>query len=67
MPNTIGMSVPGASSLYGSPSVADQVAGKTEEERKKGSRNCRLRGNSRSVAVRLRLDMAPHSGPNRWP
>lgn len=35
MPNTIGMSVPGASSLYGSPSVADQVAGETEEERKK--------------------------------
>ena len=32
--NTIGMSVPGATSLY-PPSPADQVAGETEEERKK--------------------------------
>ncbi len=31
--NQIGMSVPGASSLMGSP--ADQVAGETEEQRKK--------------------------------
>jgi hypothetical protein len=34
MPNTIGMSVPGASSLF-PPSPADQVAGESEEERKR--------------------------------
>lgn len=34
MPN-IGMSVPGASSLYNAPSVGDQVAGETEEQRRK--------------------------------
>jgi hypothetical protein len=33
--NTIGMSVPGASSLMDQPSMADQVAGETEEERRK--------------------------------
>jgi hypothetical protein len=33
MPSQIGMSVPGASSLM--PSPADQVAGETEEQRKK--------------------------------
>lgn len=31
----IGMSVPGASSLMGAPSLADQVAGETEEQRRK--------------------------------
>jgi hypothetical protein len=31
----IGMSVPGASSLMGQPSLASQVAGETEEQRKK--------------------------------
>jgi hypothetical protein len=35
MPNTIGMSVPGASSLYSGASPADQVAGETEEERRR--------------------------------
>lgn len=36
MPTTnIGMSVPGASSLMGQPSLANQVAGETEEQRKK--------------------------------
>lgn len=34
MPNTIGMSVPGASSLMPQ-SPADQVAGETEEQRRK--------------------------------
>ena len=33
MPNTIGMSVPGASNLM--PSPADQVQGETEEQRRK--------------------------------
>jgi hypothetical protein len=33
MPNTIGMSVPGESSLM--PSLSDQVAGETEDERRK--------------------------------
>jgi hypothetical protein len=32
---TIGMSVPGASSLMDQPSLADQVAGETEEQRRK--------------------------------
>lgn len=31
----IGMSVPGASSLMDAPSMADQVAGETEEQRRK--------------------------------
>lgn len=31
----IGMSVPGASSLMDQPSMADQVAGETEEQRRK--------------------------------
>jgi hypothetical protein len=31
----IGMGVPGASSLYGSPSLREQVAGETEAERKR--------------------------------
>ena len=37
MPTTlkIGMSVPGASSLYGAPSPADQVSAETEDERRK--------------------------------
>lgn len=37
MPNTIGMSVPGASSLYGggAPSLSDQVGAETEEQRRK--------------------------------
>lgn len=34
MPNTIGMAVPGATQLM-PPSPADQVAGETEEQRKK--------------------------------
>lgn len=34
-PNQIGMSVPGASNLMGPPSLSDQVAGETEEQRKK--------------------------------
>lgn len=33
--NTIGMAVPGASTLMGAPSLADQVQGETEEQRKK--------------------------------
>lgn len=33
--NTIGMSVPGATSLFNTQSPADQVAGETEEERRK--------------------------------
>lgn len=33
--NAIGMSVPGASDLMGRNSTADQVAGETEEQRKK--------------------------------
>ena len=35
--NTIGMAVPGASSLYGSsaPALSDQVAGETDEQRRK--------------------------------
>ena len=32
---TIGMSVPGASSLFTGNSLADQVAGETEEEKRK--------------------------------
>lgn len=36
MKNTIGMSVPGASSLLGAqPSLSDQVDGESEEQRKK--------------------------------
>jgi hypothetical protein len=34
-PMTIGMSIPGASSLMGAPSLSDQVGGETEEQRKK--------------------------------
>jgi hypothetical protein len=33
--NQIGMSVPGASSLMGAPSIGDQVAGETEDQRRK--------------------------------
>lgn len=33
--NTIGMSVPGASSLMGDATIADQVAGETAEQRRK--------------------------------
>ena len=33
--NTIGMSVPGASTLFTAPSAADAVAGETEEQRRK--------------------------------
>ncbi len=35
MPNTIGMSVPGATALMPQQSPADQVAGETEEQRRK--------------------------------
>lgn len=32
---SIGMSVPGASALMGAPSLSEQVAGETEEQRRK--------------------------------
>jgi len=35
MPNTIGMSVPGASSLYSAPALSDQVNAETEDQRRK--------------------------------
>jgi hypothetical protein len=33
--NTIGMAVPGASALMDAPSISDQVAGETAEQRRK--------------------------------
>lgn len=39
MANAIGMSVPGASNLYGPPSLSDQVNDETEEQRKKRLQN----------------------------
>ena len=35
VPNTVGMSIPGASSIMGGPSLSDQVNNETDEERRK--------------------------------
>lgn len=40
--NAIGMSIPGASSLMDAKSIGDQVAGETDEQRKKRLQNMKV-------------------------
>jgi hypothetical protein len=62
--NTIGMSVPGASSLMTGGSLSDQVAGETEEERRKrllAAQQARLLPNSNPGASSIGLSLTGYS------